>query len=98
MGDFMHVNVGGSGECGYLAILAALAIAGGTCLEEVRSPVVDGAVDFIAKITLTIRKQRLFCNSFALDLAWAEHTEGGLVPTSYDKWVTAAARQRRWIE
>ena len=95
---FFHADFGGAGDCGYRAIAGALALGSGTPLVEVRAQVVGLAASLRAQITSATRSQRLGSDFFAIDPAWTEETEGGPVPTSFDEWVSATARPRRWID
>ena len=95
---FFHADFGGAGDCGYRAIAGALALGSGTPLVEVHAQVGGLAASLRAQITSATRSQRLGSDFFAIDPAWTEETEGGPVPTSFDEWVSATARPRRWID
>ncbi|CAE8741494.1 unnamed protein product [Polarella glacialis] len=78
-----ELDPGGDGDCGYRAIGVAYGLSNGETVEK--------------GYCMAASKEK-FKDSFAVDDMWTTGTEDGPIPTSYEEWLIATARPRRWID
>ncbi|CAK0867713.1 unnamed protein product, partial [Prorocentrum cordatum] len=97
-------DLGGTGDCFYRAVGAATAIneKGTSGKERTREDVQRNIVGLAAKLRAEsvglIRKHRLWEAAWVQDPSTNQTLEDGPVPTSWETWVTACARQNRWVD
>ncbi|CAE8741924.1 unnamed protein product [Polarella glacialis] len=93
-----ELDPGGDGDCGYRAIGVAYGLSNGETVEKVITEAKKLGATLRARATAWLRQKKKFKDSFAVDGMWTTGTEDGPIPTSYEEWLIATARPRRWID
>ncbi|CAE8653111.1 unnamed protein product [Polarella glacialis] len=93
-----ELGPGGDGDCGYRAIGVAYGLSNGETVEKVITEAKKLGATLRARATARLRQKKKFKDSFAVDDMWTTGTEDGPIPTSYEEWLIATARPRRWID
>ncbi|CAE8682242.1 unnamed protein product [Polarella glacialis] len=93
-----ELDPGGDGDCGYRAIGVAYGLSNGETVEKVITEAKKLGATLRARATAWLRQKKKFKDSFAVDDMWTTGREDGPIPTSYEEWLIATARPRRWID
>ncbi|CAE8584053.1 unnamed protein product [Polarella glacialis] len=82
----------------YPAIGVAYGLSNGETVEKVITEAKKLGATLRARATSWLRQKKKFKDSFAVDDLWTTGTQDGPIPTSYEEWLIATARPRRWID
>ena len=91
-------DLGGSGDCGYRAIAAAMALRSGKTPDQIKACIDKLAVSVKAKAHNWLVTHWEWRDTWAMDPSATELQEAGSIPSSPDEYLDAVLRPARWLD
>ncbi len=97
-GHTVILDLGGSGDCGYRSIAAAMALRSGKNLDDIKANIISLGKTVQAKAHQYLRDHDDWKSSWAVDPTASEHMEDGTIPRNPKEYLDAVLRPNRWID